>query len=393
MVESDSVVNAGEGGPLAGVRVVELSSVVMGPMAARVLGDLGADVIKVEPPEGDFIRFLEPSRTPGMSGFFLNLNRNKRSVVIDLLTPDGHAQFLHLIGTADVFVTNVRDRALTKLRITDADLRAVNRDLIYCSAVGFGRGGPYAGKAAYDDVIQAVSGLASSFTLQGREPAYVPSVIADKVAALHIVYSVTAALYRRSNTGVGENIEVPMAEVMAAFNLVEQLNGHAFEPPMGTFGYGRIVSAGRRPRRSADGWVCVMPYTDANWRDFFEIAERPEVAHDPRFSTINSRVDHVEALYDLLDEIVATETTSFWIERCASKSIPAAPVNDLARLDDDPHYAAVRLLRTQEHPEEGSYRVIMDPIAFRSGSAGLRRHAPRLGQHTDEVLDALDEDR
>lgn len=389
MVGSESVSDAGEGGPLAGVRVVELSSVVMGPMAARILGDLGADVIKVEPPEGDFIRFLEPSRTVGMSGFFLNLNRNKRSVVIDLASPDGHARFLELIASADVFMTNVRDRALRKLHITDAELRDHNANLIYCSATGFGREGPYAGNAAYDDVIQAVSGLASSFTMQGREPAYVPSVIADKVAALHIVYAITAALYRRTNTGVGENIEVPMAEVMAAFNLVEQLNGHAFEPPLGMFGYGRIVSAGRRPRRSADGWVCVMPYTDANWRDFFDIAERSEVARDERFASINSRVDHVTALYDLLDEIVMLKPTAFWIERCAEKSIPAAPVNDIAHLEDDAHYAAVGLLSTHEHPLEGPYRVIKDPVGYASGSAGVRRHAPRLGEHTDEILDDL----
>ena len=373
-------------GPLAGVRVVDLTTVVMGPMATRILGDLGADVIKVEAPEGDFPRHFTPARTPGMSGFFLNLNRNKRSVVLDLKSDEGRTALLDLVATCPVFVTNLRNRALQGLGLTHDQLRQGRDDLIYCSARGFGSDGPYADKAAYDDVIQAGSGLAALFERVGGEPAFVPSIIGDKVASLHIAYAVLAALYRRAVTGLGDYVEVPMAESLASFNLVEHLSGHAFDPPLGNFGYGRLLSSSRRPRRSADGWVCVMPYSDANWRDFFDAAGRPDAASDPRFATINARVENVDALYGLLDEVVASRTTAEWMELCDGTSIPAVPVVDLEHAEDDPHLGAVGLLRTVEHPTEGSYRRIKDPITFASGNGGLRRHAPGLGEHTVEVL-------
>lgn len=373
-------------GPLAGVRVVDVTTVVMGPMATRILGDLGADVIKVEAPEGDFPRHFEPARNPGMSGFSLNLNRNKRSVVLDLKQPE-HRRVLHdLVAVSDVFVTNLRDRALTTLDLTYDRLRQDRPDLVYCSARGFGSDGPYADKPAYDDVIQAGSGLAALHERITGEPAYVPSIIGDKVASLHIVYAVLAALYRRATTGLGDRIEVPMAESLAAFNLVEHLGGHAFDPPLGSFGYGRLMSPNRRPRRSADGWVCVMPYSDANWRDFFAAAGRPEAADDPRFGSLNARVEHVDALYQLLDELVAQRTTAEWLELCDRASIPAVPVVDLEHAEEDPHLRAVGLLSTAEHPSEGPYRVVRDPITFASGGGEVRRHAPRLGQHTAEVL-------
>lgn len=380
-------------GPLDGVRIADLTTVVMGPLATRTLGDLGADVIKVEPPEGDFPRHFEPARNPGMSGFSLNLNRNKRSVVLDLKTPAGHQALLDLVATCDVFVTNLRDRAIDALDIGYDRLRGERQDLVYCSARGFGSGGPYADKAAYDDVIQAGSGLASLFERVGGEPAYVPSIIGDKVAALHITYAVLAALYRRAVTGRGDLVEVPMAESLAAFNLVEHLSGHAFDPPLGSFGYGRLMSSGRRPRRSADGWVCVMPYSDANWRDFFALAGRTDAATDPRFATINARVEHVEELYRELDAIVAERTTAEWMALCDGASIPAVPVVDLEHADEDPHLGAVGLLSTVEHPTEGPYRRILDPVTFAEGGGGLRRHAPLLGEHTAEVLAELGYDR
>jgi crotonobetainyl-CoA:carnitine CoA-transferase CaiB-like acyl-CoA transferase len=373
-------------GPLEGVRVADLTTAVMGPLATRMLGDLGAEVIKVEAPEGDFPRHFVPARTPGMSGFWLNLNRNKRSVVLDLKRPEGRTAMIDLVATCDVFVTSVRSGALQRLGMTYEQLAEGRDDLIYCAGRGFSRDGPYADKAAYDDVIQAASGLAALHQRVSGEPAYVPSIIGDKVAALHITQAVLAALVRRAATGRGDYVEVPMAEALAAFNLVEHLSGHAFEPPLGSFGYGRLMSAGRRPLRSADGWVCVMPYSNANWQAFFTFAGRPDLAADPRFSSINARVEHIDGLFELVHELVGTRTTAEWMEACDAASIPAAPVVDLEHVEDDPHFSAVGLLTAVEHPTEGPYRYVMDPLDFASGQAGLRRHAPALGEHTSEVL-------
>ena len=376
-------------GPLTGVRVADLTTVVMGPMASRTLADLGADVIKVESPGGDMMRSFEPKRSEGMSAFNLGLNRNKRSVVLDLKADVGRTAFLDLIATCDIFITNVRPAALAKLGLDDAALRARRADLIYCSATGFGSEGPYAPKPAYDDVIQAGSGLASLFAWLGNDPAYVPSIIADKVAGLYITQAVLAALHRRTVTGEGDFVEVPMAESLAAFNLVEHLNGHMFTPPVGEFGYLRLRTEHRRPRRSADGWVCVLPYNNQNWHDFFTLAGRPDLADDERFASINARVEHVDALYGLMDDIIGTRTTAEWMEICDTRSIPAVPVVDLATIADDPHFAAVGLIEEHVHPTEGPYRAVRDPIRYRSGTPGLTRHAPHLGEHTAEVLSEL----
>ncbi len=380
-------------GPLDGVRVIDLTTVVMGPMACRILGDLGADVIKVETPEGDFMRHFEPKRSEGMSAFTLNINRNKRSMVLDLKSEAGHRAMLDLVATADVVVTNMRTAALDRLGIGYEHLRVARDNIIYCSAVGFGSDGPYAGQAAYDDVIQAVSGLASMAAWVGDEPAFTPSIIADKVSALHIAYAVNAALFRRSRTGIGDNIEIPMAELMAAFNLTEHLNGHTLEPKQEPFSYPRLRTKHRKPRRSADGWICLMPYSDQNWQDFFHLAGRDDLAADPRFATINDRIVHVDALYESLDATAQQRTTAEWLEVCDQYSIPAAPVNDLEDIAEDPHFDAVGLLSIAEHPSEGSYRVIKDAVDFRSGNGGLQRHAPRIGQHTTEVLEELGYDK
>ena len=373
-------------GPLDGVRILDLTTVVMGPLATRALGDLGADVLRVEAPDGDFMRHFEPKRSEGMSAFSMAINRNKRSIVLDLKTDRGREALLDLVETCDAFVTNLRPRALTSLGLTDGDLRARRPDLVYCSATGFSSEGPYAEKAAYDDVIQAASGLASMFAWVNGEPAYIPSIIADKVASLHITYAVLAALYQRAVTGQGDFIEVPMAESLASFNLVEHHQGHAFEPPLGEFSYLRLRTEHRRPRRSADGWVCVLPYSDQNWQDFFALAGLAEFADDPRFATVNARIDNVGDLYALLDQVIGTRTTAEWMELCDRHSIPAAPVVDLEHVGDDPHFAAVGLIEDGEHPTEGPYKVVRSPLRFRSGLPGVHTPAARLGQHTEQVL-------
>lgn len=359
-------------------------------MATRILGDMGADIIRVETHEPELMRAFVPQRSEGMSGITLNLHRNKRSVALDLKTEDGHRALLDIVASADALVSNIRPAALARLGLSPADLRVVCPDLIYCSAVGFGSDGPYAGQAAYDDVIQSVSGFASMFNWMGDEPQLVPSIIADKVVALHVVYSVLGALYRRTVTGEGDDIEVPMAESMAAFNLVEHLNGHTFEPKMEPFSYLRLRTPNRKPRQSADGWICLLPYSTQNYRDFFTTIGRADLIDDPRFQTANDRVANTDALYGIIDEYAATKTTAEWMSFCDTHSIPCMPVVDLEAIDDNEHFNAVGMLAMHEHPTEGEYRVIKDPIKYASHEgSSLTRHAPRVGQHNAEVLSEL----
>ena len=376
-------------GPLDGVRVIDLTSVVMGPLATRMLGDMGADVIRVENPGGDILRHYEPARSSGMSALAISMNRNKRSVVLDLKTDAGMLALRDLIASADVFVTTMRRSALVRLGLDYAGVRDIRPDIVYCVANGYGSNGPSADKAAYDDVIQAASGVSDLFTFAGGDPQLMPTIIADKVCGIHIVPAITAALYRRAMTGEGDSIEVPMAEVMASFNLIEHLGGLTFEPPIGPFSYARVTTPNRRPRRTRDGWVVILPYSTRNWRDFFEFVARPELIDDARFADQRSRVANSDALYGMLDDLVADFTTADLLDLCDAQSIPAAAVMSLEEIADDSHFAAVDLLHDDNHPSEGPYRVTRDPIRFesRGDEQGLpHRHAPRLGEHTAEVL-------
>ena len=378
-----------ENGALSGIRVVDLTTVLMGPLATRMLGDHGADVIRVEPTNGDSTRNGVPSRNPGMSGFSLNLQRNKRSLSVDLKHDQGRQALLDLVETSDVVVTNMRAAALERLGLGEAALNEVNPSLIYCRANGFATDGPYGGKAAYDDAIQAASGLAGLFTATNGRPTYVPAVIADKVTGLHIVQAVMAALIHRYRTGDGQNIEVPMFETMVSFNLVEHLRGAAFEPPEGPFGYERLLSPARKPYKTADGFVCLLPYTDQNYADFFRFIGQPELTNDNRFATHNARVTNTSTLYDLIADAAQRETTGTWIEFCDEVSIPAAAVLDLSAFDQDPHLSQVELVQVRQHPTEGDYRYIRDAVIYSQSSTELRLHAPRLGEHSVELLSEL----
>ena len=377
-------------GPLAGIRVVDLCTVVMAPMAARILGDLGADVVKVEGADSDFMRDFVPKKNPGMGGITMNLHRNKRSMMLDLKSEAGHRAMLDLVASSEVFMSNMRPAALERLNLAPDDLLVVQPELVYCGAVGFGSDGPYAGRAAYDDVIQSVSGMATMRSWSGEDPALVSSTIADKIAALHIVYAVLAGLVRKGATGKGDVIEVPMAEALASFNLVEHLNGHTFEPKLEPFSYQRLQTEHRRPQRSVDGWVHLLPYSTKNYFDIFVECGRPELVDDERFATVNSRVANINALYGLVHEFAGSKTTAEWMAFAKANSIPCMPVNELSELENDPHFAAVGLFEPAEHPTEGSYRVVKDPVSFASDdSPTLRRHAPHVGQHTAEMLTEL----
>lgn len=293
---------------------------------------------------------------------------------------------LELAKTADVLVTNMRAEALARLGLDEGSVTSINPSLIYCRANGFSADGPYKDKAAYDDAIQAASGLAGLFTATTGRPNYVPAVIADKVTGLHIVQAVMAALIHRYRTGVGQHIEVPMFETMVSFNLVEHLRGAAFEPPEGPFGYERLLTPARKPYETADGFVALLPYTDKNYEDFFNFIERPELAVTDRFATHNARVANTAELYGLIADAAQLKTTAVWLEFCDRVSIPAAAVLDLANLEDDPHLSQVDLVHVTDHPTEGKYRYVRDPVRYSESATGLHRHAPRLGEHSIELL-------
>ena len=376
-------------GSLSGIRVIDLTTVLMGPLATRMLGDHGAEVIRVESTDGDSTRNGLPRRNEGMSGFSLNLQRNKKSLSIDLKNDRGYEVMLSLVQTADVIVTNMRSQALERLKLDEASLNSVNPKMIYCRANGFASDGPYGEKAAYDDAIQAASGLAALFSSTTGQPTYVPAVIADKVTGLHIVQAVMAALIHRFKTGVAQNIEVPMFETMVSFNLVEHLRGAAFEPSEGPFGYERLLTPARKPYQTADGYVAILPYTDKNYEDFFTFIDEPLLAEDPRFKSHNDRVAHTTELYELIDNAARNYTTAAWLEFCDRVSIPAAAVLDLANLDKDRHLSEVELVRIATHPSEGKYKYVRDPVIYSESSTELRLHAPRLGEHSAELLNEL----
>jgi crotonobetainyl-CoA:carnitine CoA-transferase CaiB-like acyl-CoA transferase len=373
-------------GPLTGVRVADLTNVLMGPLATRMLGDMGADVIRIEGPPGDVTREYAPMRHPTMGAFYINANRNKRSVALDLKTAEGRQAARDLIATCDVFVTNMRRGAVERLGLAETDVRALRRDIIYCIANGYGSNGPRADHAAYDDVMQAASGLASTFLWFDDAPRLIPAVIADKITGVHIAFAIAAALHGRAVTGEGSLIEVPMAETMTAFNLVEHLGGKTFVPQHGDFSYARLRTATRRPRRTADGWAVIMPYSEANWHHFFEFIGRPEMKADERFATANGRVVHATELYATIDDATPARTTAEWLSFCAEHSIPAAEVVDLEHIDEDEHYRAVGLFQEADHPSEGPIRYVRDPIMFNGAPTTEIRHAPTLGQDTRDVL-------
>jgi crotonobetainyl-CoA:carnitine CoA-transferase CaiB-like acyl-CoA transferase len=367
-------------GPLHGVKVVDMTTVGMGPLATQIFGDMGADVLKVEPPEGDIFRHAMPTRSPAMGAPFMNFNRNKRSVRLDLKQEADRETLKGLIRDADVFISNTRPRALKKLGLDHEALAALNPRLIYCAAVGFGQDGPYADKPAFDDIIQAYSGLA---WLQGTAaqdgPVYMRTLVADKVTGLTIAYAIAMALYEREKSGLGQAIEVPMFESLAAFTLIEHLGGATYLPSEGDMGYARILAPNRRPYRTRDGYVSILPYTDAHWERFFRIGGRPELIEDPRFATTSARNRHYDALYGELIEIVARRTTDEWLRVLEAADIPVARVNSLEDLLADPHLNAVGFFRTMEHPTEGTVRLLNIPVRMSRTPGALRRPAQPLG--------------
>ncbi|ORW92755.1 acetyl-CoA acetyltransferase [Mycobacterium szulgai] len=373
-------------GPLAGVRVIELAGVVMGPLAGQLLGDLGADVIKIETATGDVTRQYQPWRHKDMGWMGLNLNRNKRSVVLDLKSARGRDALEQMLAAADVFLTNLRPASLARLGLSADQVTAEHPRLVYASAHGFRSGTAEQNRAAYDDVVQAASGMVWLNQQSAGTPYLPPAILADKVCGLVLTQSILAALYYRAKFGRGQHVEVPMLDTMLTFNLVEHIGGAAYEPPAAEFGYQRAMSPYHKAFRVRDGWMCVLPYGDRNWSDFFAVLGRPELAHDCRFQDRAARAEHVDELYALVEELTAVYSMDELQAACDTRGVAAAPVRTLAEATDSDYARDGELFEIAEHPSEGAYRVIGSPVRYSATPPTLRRHCPHIGEHTAEIL-------
>jgi crotonobetainyl-CoA:carnitine CoA-transferase CaiB-like acyl-CoA transferase len=371
---------------LDGVRVLDLTSVLFGPLCAQNLGDMGADVIKIEAPSGDTTRRTGPHQSQDMSALFLGANRNKRSIVLDLKQESAQEALWRLIDTADVFLHSVRPQKLARLGFSPQAVRKRNPKIIYCGLHGFGEAGPLAGQPAYDDVIQGRSGAAALMRELVGEPRYFPGIVADKTCSLVATYAITTALYARERTGEGQYVEVPMFESMTAFNMAEHLYGETFVPAKGSIGYPRVLAPWRRPYATADGFVCMLAYTDVQWQSFWTEVGRPELIEDARFISLGERTTHVAILYQLAGECMTERSTDAWCVALERLEIPFARVNELKDLLHDEHLDAVNLFQQVEHPTEGTLRMARLPVNFAGTPASIRRLQPRLGQHSEEVL-------
>jgi crotonobetainyl-CoA:carnitine CoA-transferase CaiB-like acyl-CoA transferase len=373
-------------GALAGIRVLDLTTVIMGPYGTRILADMGADVVKIEAPEGDTFRRYGPSRSAGMGGSVLNLHRNKRSVVLDLKLPAARAALDRLLAGADVLVHNLRPQVAARLGLDWEGVAAVNPRIVVCAARGFGAEGPYGHKPAYDDLMQAGSGFAALNAQLYGTPRYAPTAWCDKIAGKAIAYAVLGALLHRERGGSGQQVEVPMFETAIDFMLVEHHGPGAFEPPLGPIGFPRQLSPQRKPYRTRDGWACILPYSDRNWQDFFAFVGQAQWLDDARFADVAQRVEHVDALYAIVEACAAERSTAEWVAFCDRVGIPCMPVLGLEELQHDAHVQAVGLMGTAEHPSEGRYQALRSPLRFSATPYALQRHAPRTGEHTAEVL-------
>jgi crotonobetainyl-CoA:carnitine CoA-transferase CaiB-like acyl-CoA transferase len=378
-------------GPLAGVRVLDLTSVVMGPYASSILAEHGADVIKVEPPGGEVMRKSGPMRNDDMGHFFLTINRNKRSLVLDLKQPAARDVLLRLARDCDVLVYNIRPQAMERLGLGYEDVRKVNPRIVYAGAYGFSQKGPYAARPAYDDLIQGMCGIPWLSQQAGADkPRYAPMVLVDRIAGLQLCNAITSALFHRERTGKGQRLDVPMFEGMLSIVLGEHLAGHQFEPPVGPSGYQRSLARDRRPHRTRDGHLCTLVYNDKHWRSFFEAIGRPEVfAQDERFSSQNQRLTNIDYVYGYLSEVLATRTTDEWLELFERADIPAARMYDIDDILDDPHVKATGFVQQMTHPTEGELRVTAVPTEWSESPPQRlpRSHAPQVGENTVAVLE------
>jgi crotonobetainyl-CoA:carnitine CoA-transferase CaiB-like acyl-CoA transferase len=372
-------------GPLSGVRVVDLTSVVFGPLATQILGDLGADIIKVESPEGDTTRFTGPARSKDMAALFMSLNRNKRSVVLDLKTPEGKDALWKLIETADVFIHSMRPEKMIALGFSYTEVLKKHPKIVYVGLHGYLSEGPYSGKPAYDDVIQGQCGAASLMTSISGEPRYVPLIIADKTCALAASNAVTSALFARERTGKGQFVEVPMFETMVFFVFVEHLYGRTFDE-QGELGYSRLLAPWRRPYKTKDGYICMLAYTNPQWRKFWTEIGRAELINDPRFINLAARSQNISELYQLAGASLQGRSTEEWLQIFEKLDIPCGRISTLDDVFNDPHLKAVNLFEKSFHPTEGEFFMTNLPLRFSENQIDKPRMPPKFGEHGPEIF-------
>ncbi len=372
-------------GPLAGVRVLDLTATLMGPYCTQIMADMGADVIKIESPQGDTTRYISDGHKPGMSGMFVNLNRGKRSVVIDLKSPGGTDILARLVRQNDVFVHSMRAEAIGRLGFDFESVRRLRPDIVYANLYGYGRDGCYAELPAYDDTIQGISGLAMLGAEISGAPRYAPTVVADKVAGLTATYAIAMALFHRERTGQGQEIEVGMFETMVSFLMAEHIGGALFDPPTSDPVYRRAVSPNRRPYETADGYVSVLIYNDRQWNHFLEIADRPEPLLDPRFASLASRSRHIDDVYAAIRTVMKSRRTREWLKDLQAAGIPAVPLKTLKELLHDPHLEQADFF-VERDTKEGRLKFPGIPTRFSRTPGAIREAGPALGEHTVRVL-------
>ncbi len=374
-------------GPLAGIRVLDLTTVQMGPWCTRILADFGADVLKVEAFEGDSSRYTGVPRNHGMSGSFQHNARGKRSIAIDLKQPAGQQAVLRLVPTVDAFASNIRPAALARLGLDYDAVRKVNPSIVYLSMVGYDSAGRYAGQPAYDDLIQAAAAIPMLLQRSTGQPSFIPMAAIDRIVGSAAANALLAGLLARAHTGIGQMIEVPMFETMAQFVLSEHMQGQTFDPPTSPAGYPRTLSPHRRPYPTKDGFIAVLPYNDGQWRRFFETTRKGHVLQgDPRFADMASRTANIDALYEMVGEELQHRTTNEWLDLLGRNDIPCMRPHTLETLLDDPHLADAGFFRWEEHPSEGRIRTMREPSTWSETVPPTGQFAPRLGQQTREIL-------
>ncbi|GAB2658471.1 CaiB/BaiF CoA transferase family protein [Nocardia goodfellowii] len=377
-------------GPLAGVRVVDLTAMVMGPYCTQIMADMGADVIKIEPPAGDNTRYISVGPEPGLGGVFVNVNRGKRSVVLDLRSAEGVRALRDLVAHADVFIHSMRGRAVAGLGFAYSDVAAVNPAIVYTNCYGYGRRGPDADRTAYDDTIQAECGMPFAQQRLTGAPGYAGTIMADKVAGLTALWATVMALFHRERTGQGQEVEVAMFETMAAFMLVEHANGAMFDPPLGEAIYPRAVAPDRKPYRTKDGYISALVYNDKQWSAFVAAVQPPWAGAE--FATLAQRAERIDTLYALLGATFAERTTQQWLDLLHALDIPAAPVRSLDELFGNAHLNAVEFFETVQSPN-GPVRFPGMPAWFSETPGAVAGPAPRLGADTARVRAAMQADR